>query len=1185
MALPGAEDMEGTYSNGSKSFLDRGNPERPILIPDNFDGKGDFDNWVSYFECVATINGWTNEEKLLWIRVSLRGAAHVAYQCFDHETQNSYVTVKTALRERFEPQCKSELYKIEFEKRGKNEEDTWPDFADELMVLARRAFPGLQNESKEIIALNKFLANLQDPRVCLAVRQRRPRTLREAVSATLEMESYLLTLPVTSDDNDDCSDGFSNVKRVGSTTGDLEVLEEIRRLAKRVEQLESDSTRVHREATPPQQAWRAKEVTCYCCGNVGHYARGCALKTQCSIPAAPNETRPNPLNCISINNVSSYVLSCNVHGVPMSFLIDTGAGVSLLDKEAWDRIKSKAGDLNLVSNHRLVGVDGIPLKVLGSVIAPLSVSGFNFSHKFIVAEGLTTDAIMGLDFLESNKCVLDLAKGKIIIADQSVALVPNSPSLHTGCCSSVMLSQNCVVPPRSEMEIVAHLDSKEDGTWLVEGISSPSAQIMIARALTKAQDQSVVLRIVNIDVSPVTLYRNSKIATAELITDSAICNTCEQGEVSASGSYLAKDIPLTLPDDVTAAQKEQFLALLSHYSDIIAARPDELGRTTVMQHCIDTGNAAPIRQQARRVPLPRRETVHTLLNDMLEKGIISPSKSPWASPIVLVKKKDGSIRFCIDYRKINGVTRKDAYPLPRVDDTLDTLTGSTWFTTIDLRSGYWQVEVAPKDREKTAFCTQEGLFQFNVMPFGLCNAPATFQRLMDCVLAGLQWTSCLVYIDDVIIMGKSFESHLHNLQQVFDRLRQAGLKLHPYKCQFLQHEVRFLGHIVSANGVSPDPDKTVKVKDWPTPTSRQETQQFLGLANYYRRFIKDFATIAKPLHKLTEKKQSFKWTYECQQAFAQLKHLLTTAPILALPDWSRPFIVDTDASDSGIGAVLSQTNEKGEEHVISYASRLLTKTERNYCVTRKELLAVVTFLHHFRQYLIGTNFVVRTDHGALTWLQNFKSPEGQLARWLEKLQDFEFSIVHRPGKRHCNADALSRLPCRQCGRVVENVIATITSSDICGGYTQAEIRDLQLDDCCVGELLKAMESHQKPSPDHAKSKSVKYRRLYQQWDQLMIRNGVLWRQYEHPNEQQSWLQLVAPTTLQSEIIKEAHEGTTGGHLGQDKTLHRVKDSIGQGTLMTFGIGVDLAIVASPGRHLLLLSAVLWVQFLLGTPCR
>jgi len=386
-------------------------------------------------------------------------------------------------------------------------------------------------------------------------------------------------------------------------------------------------------------------------------------------------------------------------------------------------------------------------------------------------------------------------------------------------------------------------------------------------------------------------------------------------------------------------------------------------------------------------------------------------------------------------------------------------------------------------------------------------------------------------------MGKSFESHLYNLQQVFDCLRQAGLKLHPNKCQFLQHEVRFLGHIVSADGVSPDPEKTVKVKDWPPPMTTQETQQFLGLANYYRHFIKDFATIAKPLHKLTEKKQPFKRTEECQQAFAQLKHNLTTAPILALPDWSRPFIVDTDASDTGIGAVLSQTSANGQEHVISYASRLLTKAECNYCVTRK---AVVSFLHHFRQYLIGVKFVICTNHGALTLLQNFKSPEGQLARRLEKLQEFEFSIVHRPGRKHCNADALSRLPCRQCGRVAENVIATINSSEICGGHTQAELRDLQLNDSCIGELLKAMEVHQKPLRDHVRSQSIVYRRLYQQWDQLVIQNGVLWCQYEHPNEQQSWLQLVVPVNLRAEIIKEAHEGTTGGHLGQDKTLHRIK---------------------------------------------
>ena len=407
---------------------------------------------------------------------------------------------------------------------------------------------------------------------------------------------------------------------------------------------------------------------------------------------------------------------------------------------------------------------------------------------------------------------------------------------------------------------------------------------------------------------------------------------------------------------------------------------------------------------------------------MAAKGVISPSKSPWASPIVLVKKKDGTTRLCIAYRKVNDVTTKDAYPLPRVDDTLDKLAGSVWFSTLDLKSGYWQVEVAPEDHAKTAFCTQEGLFEFNVLPFRLCNTPATFQRLMDSVLAGLQWSSCLVYLDDKL----SWAEHLGHLQQVLEWLQQAGLILQPKKCQFLQHKVNFLGHIISSTGISPDPSKTSKVKEWPRPTSVQETQQFLGFANYYRCFVKDFAAIAKPLHQLTEKKALFKWTEQCEQAFTSLKTHLTSAPTLALPDWSQQFIVDTDASDTGIGAVLSQAHLDGTEHVICYVSRILTKSERNYCVTRKELLAVIFFLQHFRQYLLSAPFILRTDHGALTWLQQFKEPEGQLARWLEKLQKYNFTIFHRPGRKHGNADSLSRYPCQQCGK--ESHIRTRTTN-------------------------------------------------------------------------------------------------------------------------------------------------------------
>ena len=723
-----------------------------------------------------------------------------------------------------------------------------------------------------------------------------------------------------------------------------------------------------------------------------------------------------------------------------------------------------------------MGVDGVPIKVQGSATVCLTIAGVEFEHEFIIADQITVDAILGLDFLEAKSCTLDLAKGEMSVSGNTVILT--SHSTRTAVRSTkVILTDTVTVPASSEMEVMAHVDSTVMGTWLVECDEPNQLPVCVARALVSTPSEMVPVRVMNTSLTPTTLYKNSKIATTKHINEHTICTAREDGTPLTDDVHNDLLTAHPLPDDITEAQRKQFLALCSLYSDVINGSDKDLGRTNVLQHCINTGTSPPIRQAARRIPLPRRDTVRQLLDEMATKGIISPSKSPWASPIVLVKKKDGTIRFCIDYRKVNSLTVKDAYPLPRVDDTLDTLAGSVWFTTLDLKSGYWQVEVAQEDRAKTAFSTQEGLFEFNVMPFGLCNAPATFQRLMDFVLAGLQWSTCLVYLDDIIIMGRTFEKHLANLQQVFERLKQAGLKLQPKKCQFLQHEVNFLGHIVSSTGISPDPSKTLKVKEWPRPISVQETQQFLGLANYYRRFVKDFASIAKPLHQLTEKKTPFKWTEQCENAFASLKLFLTSAPILALPDWSQQFILNTDASDTGIGAVLSQCQSDGTEHVICYASRILTKSERNYCVTRKELLAMVTYLQHFRQYLLSAPFIIRTDHGALTWLQEFKEPEGQLARWLEKLQDYDFTIIHRPGRKHSNADALSRYPCRQCGRethLMEQPIMTISSSNITGGYSSEDMRGFQLTDNCVGLILKAKETDQKPISDLAKGHSVEY---------------------------------------------------------------------------------------------------------------
>jgi hypothetical protein len=274
--------------------------------------------------------------------------------------------------------------------------------------------------------------------------------------------------------------------------------------------------------------------------------------------------------------------------------------------------------------------------------------------------------------------------------------------------------------------------------------------------------------------------------------------------------------------------------LIADYQDVFEIKSGDHGRTEKVYHRIDTGDARPIRQPPRRFPLAKQAEVNGMLEDMKSKGVIEESDSPWSSPVVLDRKKDGNFRFCVDYRRLNNVTKRDCFPLPRIDDTLDMLAGAKWFSTLDLKSGCSQVALHPEDKEKTAFSTGQGLWQFTVMPFGLCNAPATFERLMEFVLRGLTYEACLVYLDDVIVIGRMFQEQLDNLQKVFQRLRETNLKLNPEKCQLFRREVRYLGHIVSALGVTTDPEKLEAVKSWPRPNDKQ-LRSSLGLCTYYRR--------------------------------------------------------------------------------------------------------------------------------------------------------------------------------------------------------------------------------------------------------------------------------------------------------------------------------------------------------------
>jgi len=452
---------------------------------------------------------------------------------------------------------------------------------------------------------------------------------------------------------------------------------------------------------------------------------------------------------------------------------------------------------------------------------------------------------------------------------------------------------------------------------------------------------------------------------------------------------------------------QQFLQANAH---AFANNLSQLGHTTIERHHIPIENPLPIRQRAYRVAPLEQEFIKEEINRMLKHNLVQPSESPWASPVVLVRKKNGSLRFCVDYRKLNSVTRRDGYPLPRIDELLDMFGRSKYFSTLDLASGYWQVAMEATDQAKTAFITSQGLYEFKVMPFGLTNAPATFQRLMNKVFKEEIGQFVAVYLDDIIIFSSTFEEHLRHLEHIFEKLKEAGLKLGKDKCEFCKLELAFLGHIVSGQGISPDPSKIDKVKNFPIPKNTTELRGFLGLASYYRKFMQEFSIKAAPLHVLLRKETPFEWTSSQQEAFEHLKNCLISAPILIYPDFKRKFLLFTDGSYVGLGAVLTQLDDQNRERVVAYASRSLNNAERNYAPTELECLAAIWGMEHFRSYLLYQPFELITDHAALQWLFNKQDPPRKFMRWIIRIMEFPYEIRYRKGKIHSNADALSRLP-------------------------------------------------------------------------------------------------------------------------------------------------------------------------------
>ena len=874
-------------------------------------------------------------------------------------------------------------------------------------------------------------------------------------------------------------------------------------------------------------------------------------------------------------------------------MIDTGSVKTILSSKVYDRLPQSQRFFLRNENTDIYLADGSSSKTRGTGETMLRLGSQELMVSLVVAD-IADEAILGMDLLSQAGASLDVVQGTVTVNGETIDCHDSRNQLLSYRC---MVRRSVIIEAHSEVVFPVTIRKRrveptpltpDFGLRILEPCNSSRLQdkgLVIARTLVNVGGtSSVPARILNLSDEPQVLQPNTVIALAkpvhsvrEIYFPEDVTGTNMEPQ-QAQGQGLEDELPEPLRElvergsaDLNEEEKQQVVNLLIRYKHVFSMNDWDLGTSNDAQHHINTGSAAPIRQRPRRAAPWKQAEIDRQVNNLLTEGKVQESNSPWASPVVLVTKKDGSQRLCVDYRQLNSVTVKDAFPLPRIDDSLDCLSGAKWFSTLDMASGYWQVGMDPTTKHKAAFATSNGLFEWNCMPFGLTNSPGTFERLITLVLKGLQFKICLCYLDDVIVFAQTFREHLQRLEMVLVRFASAGLKLKPRKCNLFQHKISYLGHVVTEQGVTTDPAKVERVLNWPVPESATEVKSFLGLATYYRRFVPGFASIARPLYQLTEPTKEFEWTNECQHAFDKLKELLTSSPVLAYPKQDGLFILDTDASNHGIGAVLSQVQD-GVERPIAYSSRTLSKSERNYCTTRRELLAIVEFTKLHRHYLQGSQFLVRTDHAPLRSILATKDPEGQLARWISFLSTLKFNIEYREGKRHNNADALSRRPCddrcKWCQvwkkkeplprcevgtqtEVEEELIGAPTTSRPLQNkcevvklepmWTTEYLKQQQSVDPILKTFIELKKSAKERSqwPD-VSDKSPTLKALWSQWDRISLQDGVLCRRWESDSGDRVTYQIVLPESLRETALKAHHNHTTASHRGVNKTLSSLR---------------------------------------------